>query len=398
MLSQRSDRSDRSDGPDGEGVGVSRAGRARRIAAAAAFGGGGVGALGAAAYGLVLTEIRMTRRLIGQPFGSTGPGGEGLYGSGPGEPIQIAFIGDSTAVGLGVDSPAQTPGAVLATGLAQITGRPVQLRVDAKVGGTSDLLDQQSARLLAGGPRPEAVVIMVGANDVTHRSPTAVAVRALDAAVRRLRDAGIEVVVGTCPDLGTIEQIPYPLRYLARRFSRELAAAQTIAVVEAGGRTVSLGDLLGPEFQARPLEMFASDRFHPSETGYARVAAALLPSVAAALGYLTDQVEERPDAGRGEAIEDIAHAAVRAADAAGTEVAPIEVSGAERGPRGRWAALRRRRTPAADTGRSAARESDAADAGDPRSSDPGASRDRSDLGDIGDPSESRGSDAGVNHA
>jgi lysophospholipase L1-like esterase len=308
--------------------------------------------LGAAAYGLVLTEIRLTRKLIGQPFGTTGPGGDGVYGHGVGDPIRIAFMGDSTAMGLGVDHPWETPGAVLATGLAKIAGRPVDLRIDAKVGGQSSLLDTQAARLLAGGSRPQVVVIMVGANDVTHRSPTATAVRGLDAAVRRLHDAGIEVVVGTCPDLGTIQQIPYPLRYLARRFSRELAAAQTIAVIEAGGRTVSLGDLLGPEFQARPLEMFSSDRFHPSATGYARVAAAILPSVAAALGYWDGEMERGLDVRRGEGIDDVAHAAVRAADAAGTEVSGVEVSGAERGPGGRWAAFRRRRTPAPVTSQS----------------------------------------------
>ena len=325
---------------------MSRASRARRIAAAAAFGGGGIGALGAAAYGVLLTEVRMTRKLIGQPFGNAGPGGEGIYGDGPGVPIQLAFIGDSTAVGLGVEHPWQTPGAVLASGLAEIAQRPVQLRIDAKVGGKSDLLDEQAARLLSSGPVPDAVVVMVGANDVTHRSPTAVAVRGLDAAVRRLREAGVEVIVGTCPDLGTIEQIPHPLRYLARRFSRELAAAQTIAVVEAGGRTVSLGDLLGPEFAARPLEMFSVDKFHPSATGYARAAAAMLPSVATALGYWPAERDRHPDVLRGEGIDDIAHAAVRAVDSAGTEVAGIEISGAERGPRGRWVAFFRRRTPA----------------------------------------------------
>ena len=71
-------------------------------------------------------------------------------------------------------------------------------------------------------------------------------------AVRALRAAGAEVVVGTCPDLGTIQPIQPPLRWLARRWSRQLAAAQTIAVVEAGGRTVSLGDLLGPRVRRRP--------------------------------------------------------------------------------------------------------------------------------------------------
>ena len=70
--------------------------------------------------------------------------------------------------------------------------------------------------------------------------------------------------------------------------SRQLAAAQTIAVVEAGGRTVSLGDLLGPEFAASPAEMFSADRFHPSVAGYASAAAVLLPSVCAALGLWRD--------------------------------------------------------------------------------------------------------------
>ena len=63
-----------------------------------------------------------------------------------------------------------------------------------------------------------------------------------------MREAGIEVVVGTCPDLGTIRPIAPPLRQVARRWSRRLAAGQAIAVVEAGGRAVSLGTILGPEF------------------------------------------------------------------------------------------------------------------------------------------------------
>ena len=106
----------------------------------------------------------------------------------------------------------------------------------------------------------------------------------LEQTVRRIRALGSEVVVGTCPDLGTIQPIQQPLRSLMKRWSRDLAAAQTVAVVEAGGRTVSLGDLIGPEFDESPHEMFSKDRFHPSAAGYARAAAALLPSVCAALG------------------------------------------------------------------------------------------------------------------
>jgi hypothetical protein len=124
--------------------------------------------------------------------------------------------------------------------------------------------------------------------------------------------------------------------------SRQLAAAQTIAVVEAGGRTVSLADLLGPEFFASPAEMFpptASTRRRPATP---RAASALLSSAAAALGCLPAGTTERPpDLRAGEGVDDVAHAAARAVAAPGTEVSGTEVGGSERGPRGRWAVLLR---------------------------------------------------------
>ncbi len=322
---------------------VSRARRARRIAAAAAFGGGGLGALGAAGVGLLAAEAKMARRWIGTPFGKQGPPSSGRYGSGPGPAIAMAMLGDSSAVGLGVEDPQQTPGAVIAAGLAALTGRPVHLRTIAVVGAESRHLRGQVDRLEESGERPEIAVIMVGANDVTHRVKPEAAVRELTDAVRRLRDLGAEVVVGTCPDLGSIEPIAQPLRYLARRWSRELAAAQTIGVVEAGGRSVSLADLLGGEFAAQRREMFSADRFHPSAAGYARAAAVLLPSVCAALRVWPQDVPEpRPDGRRGEGTDDVAHAAARAAAAGGTEVSGTLVDGVTRGPQGRWALLRRR--------------------------------------------------------
>jgi lysophospholipase L1-like esterase len=318
---------------------MSRARRARRVAAAAAFGGGGIAGLGAAGVGVLLAEAKLARRWIGTPFGSQGPQADGVYGAGPGVPIQMAMLGDSSAVGLGADDPRQTPAAVIASGLAALSGRPVQLTVVAVVGAESRHLEEQVDRLVETVPAPDIAVIMVGANDVTHRLKPSVSVRALDGVVRRLRDLGAEVVLGTCPDLGTIEPIAQPLRWLARRWSRELAAAQTIAVVEAGGRTVSLGDLLGAEFASRPSEMFSADRFHPSAAGYARAAAALLPSVCAALDLLPAGVVQRPDLRLGEGVDDVAHAAARAASVPGTEVAGAEVGGSVRGPRGRWAVL-----------------------------------------------------------
>jgi hypothetical protein len=179
----------------------------------------------------------------------------------------------------------------------------------------------------------------MSSRDRTHRIDKSIAVRHLEEAVRRLREVGACVVVGTCPDLGAVQPIAQPLRLLARRWSRDLAAAQTVAVVEAGGRTVSLGDLLGREFQQRPAEMFSVDHFHPSPAGYARAAAALLPTLCSALGLFDDEAVFGPDRDRGEYVIPVARAATSAVRKPGTEVSPTQIAGETRGPRGRWAVV-----------------------------------------------------------
>jgi lysophospholipase L1-like esterase len=323
---------------------VGRARRAKKVAAAAAYGGGGLTALGALGVAVMATEVKLARRTIGTPFGQSTLDADGIYGAGTAAPIELLVIGDSSAAGLGADTADQTPGAVLARGLSAVAGQRVRLTTVAVVGAVSADLDAQLDRAFDQVPEPDVAVIMVGANDVTHRVRPAAAVRSLTDAVQRLQEHGCEVVVGTCPDLGTIEPVAQPLRLLARRMSRDLAAAQTVAAVEAGARSVSLGDLLGPEFRRVPHEMFSADRYHPSSAGYAAAAAAVLPSVCAALGLWPDGGHERaPDARRGEGVGPISVAAQVAAADPGTEVSGTAVGGRAGGPRGRWAVLLRRR-------------------------------------------------------
>lgn len=328
---------------------MGRARRARKIASAAAYGGGGLaavaGALGAAGYGVIKAEAAVARKQIGRPFDDS-PDDTGTYGHGPGEPLHLVVLGDSTAAGLGTDDRSQTIGAILASGVAALSGRRVHLTNFAVVGAQSSGLDIQVANALDAVPAPDVTAILIGANDVTHRIERATAVRHLEQAVRRLIATGSHVIVGTCPDLGTIEPIPQPLRWLVRRWSRDLAAAQTVAAVEAGARSVSLADMLGPEFHASPRDLFSIDRFHPSPAGYARVAAALLPSVVDALGLWAGQAPTAvPTPLSRRAVTPVAVAAGQAASEPGTEVAGAELGGASRGPRGRWATLLRRRQP-----------------------------------------------------
>ncbi|NED95250.1 SGNH/GDSL hydrolase family protein [Phytoactinopolyspora alkaliphila] len=320
-------------------AGVINAHNARRIGTAAAYGGGGVSLLSASFYGLLRLQARMARRTITSVPLNGPPNPDGVYGLYRGEPLSLVVLGDSSAAGFGAPTAEETPGALVAGGLAEIAERPVNLTTVAMVGARSaDLAEQVDKALVVS---PDAALIMVGGNDVTHKVPPAEAVRLLIDAVRRLRAAGCEVVVGTCPDLGTIRPIQPPLRWLARRWSRQLAAAQTVAVVEAGGRTVSLGSILGPEFAASPMELFSEDKFHPSSAGYAHAAAAALPSVVAALGLWSED-DDTLEPFAGDSILPVSVAAATAANQAGSEVAATTVGGNRRGPRGTWARLRNR--------------------------------------------------------
>lgn len=319
---------------------MGKAAAARRLAAAAAYGGGGLSVAGATAYGLLRAEALMARRAIGNADGEP-PNATGWYGKGrPGPALKVALLGDSSAAGYGVERVEQTPGAHLASGLAEGADRRVYLRSVAKVGAqTRDLRGQID---LALRMEPHVAVILVGANDVTHTRLPSESVRLLREGVHRLREHRVEVVVGTCPDLGTIEPIAPPLRQVARHWSRRLAAAQMIAVVEAGGRTVSLGSILGPEFAATPAVLFGPDRFHPSAVGYSSLASVLLPSVLAAVGVIPFE-DLVPEVTRGETVLPVSEAAVEAARMPGTEIDGTEVGGAQRGARGRWVQVRRRR-------------------------------------------------------
>ncbi|WP_428961852.1 SGNH/GDSL hydrolase family protein [Micromonospora fluostatini] len=197
------------------------------------------------------------------------------------QPLRLVLLGDSSALGVGVERLADTIGGQLAHLLAEgPTGRQVHLSSVGVSGSRSADLATQVARALLG-ERPDVALILIGANDATGLRRPAEAAAYLGSAVRRLREARVEVVVGTCPDLGAVRAIAPPLRQVVGWSGRRIAYAQTVATLEAGGTVVDLATETGPVFRA-DAGTLCHDSFHPSADGYRVWAHALLPAVAAA--------------------------------------------------------------------------------------------------------------------
>ena len=329
--------------------------RARWVAIRAAYGGGGFGTAAAATVALIRLEARLARHVIGTPF-EQAPRAAGSYGRGRRgqKPLHLVVLGDSAAAGLGCERAEETPGALLAGGIARDMRQRVDLEVVAVSGAKSADLEVQVSKALR---RPlDLAVIIIGANDVTHRVPVASACHDLGKAVRRLTDAGAVVVVGTCPDLGTVKPLLQPLRTAARVLSRRLAKAQTVAVVENGGIAVSLGDLLGEIFHDSP-HLWSDDRFHPSPEGYRHIADALLPSLLEHIG-----VGIPVSVPVSESVQDVTVAAGVAAREPGLAVETVE-GGQGAAAQGRLARLVRR-LPVVGRGAPEARSGEADDADD----------------------------------
>ncbi len=195
---------------------------------------------------------------------------------------RLALLGDSIAWGQGASRPGDRLAPRLAEGLGQ-RGWEVETRVFAVPGARSSGLRTQVASALAW--QPSLVVVVIGANDLTHLEPVGPAVRALADAVRRLRAARAEVVVAPAPDLSAVPHVPVFLRDAVRVAGEQLRSQQVAAVLAEGGRVADPDQRASRAF-ATDTSLFSADRFHPSSAGYAVIADTLLPVLVDAARHL----------------------------------------------------------------------------------------------------------------
>ncbi len=200
----------------------------------------------------------------------------------PGRPVVIAVLGDSLALGTGASVPRN--GFIFRAYLAVLARRPGS-RIDSyAIGGSTaaDVLRLQAPRL--AHERADAVVICVGGNDVTHRvAPErfAAAYASILSRVRALQPRAAIVCCGV-PNVGLSPLFTGAEHDEIARLARADDAAVRAAARRAGAR---FADLYAVTNAARGrLDAYLSDdRFHPTDAGYAALAAALIPVLIDAL-------------------------------------------------------------------------------------------------------------------
>lgn len=210
----------------------------------------------------------------------TAPPVEGSFGPTSHPAIKLVMIGDSTAAGVGASTTVGTVGGELATALAAEPRHVLLSSVAVSGSRAADLGPQVSRALLA---KPDLAVILIGANDATHLTGLGSVRRNVGDAVRRLRAAGVQVVLGACPDMGAARAFLQPLRLVVAWQGRRVAAGELSAARAAGAGAVDIGAQTGAAMRADPRTL-SRDEFHPSDRGYRLWARALLPLLQAAAG------------------------------------------------------------------------------------------------------------------
>lgn len=221
---------------------------------------------------------------------------------GPGtRPVELVFLGDSLAAGVGAPTASESLPALVAGRVADRIGRSVHV-VGHGVSGERTAGVTATQVPLVRGP-VDVVVVVIGSNDVTGLTPPWDLyrdTRELLAAVNSAavgRAGGPPVVLTGIPLFGGPLLRP-PLLWVAAAYAKVLRGIQRRAArrpvgpgatsAPGGVTLVEIAREASPRFAGRP-EAMSGDGYHPSPVGYGFWADAIAPAVveayAAAVAY-----------------------------------------------------------------------------------------------------------------
>lgn len=199
---------------------------------------------------------------------------------GSGEPLSFAILGDSRVVGQGGD---YEQGVALTVARHIAKNRQVTLHNLGKSGAkTHDVLISQVPELDAVSP--DLVVILVGANDVTHLTSVKEVENDMQSIVLavKAKHPKTAIVMTDAGALWSVPRIPHPLRYFAGLRSKQINQDFERIAAQQGVVYAPVGKLTGDAF-VHDHSNFAADKFHPSTKGYTLLGNALLPYIDKAL-------------------------------------------------------------------------------------------------------------------
>jgi lysophospholipase L1-like esterase len=183
-------------------------------------------------------------------------------GGGGTDPLNLLVIGDSMAVGVGVDDAAQGLAGCVAAELTRHTGRPVRWRARGRNGATAKDVIRDFLDDALKGPT-DVVVISLGANDSMQVRSHRAFRRDIKRIVRTIaaRHPRAVVLMSALPAFHRFGLLPEPLRgtlYLHSQ-SLEVSARRALERFPRAHMTPPL-----PPYAA---DHFATDDFHPSAQG-----------------------------------------------------------------------------------------------------------------------------------
>jgi lysophospholipase L1-like esterase len=202
---------------------------------------------------------------------------EGVQGTG--HALNLLALGDSIVVGVGVRDTREAMPSQLAASLADELGCAVHWQARGSNGAaTTDLLASlEQADLHAA---PDLVVISNGINDVTGLASTRTFSDGKQRLYQALADRFPNAVLAQLgmPPMHLFPALPQPLRGLLG----ERAAAFDARLARLALQYANLRHF--PFTRLPPVEMFASDGYHPNEAGIKAWVEGLAPPMAALLG------------------------------------------------------------------------------------------------------------------
>lgn len=188
-------------------------------------------------------------------FGSSGPA------------LTYVVLGDSTAAGVGGNYESG-----IAVSTAEELGRRYSVSMSNFAVSGARLRDVRKHQLpLATALRPDVVLLSAAANDVTHLTAIRSMRRDLRAVIETLTTANpaVKIVITGSPDMGSPPRIPRLLRGIASFRTAQVNRMCRAEAARHGNVTFApIAAVTGPMFR-HDRSLFADDRFHPNDRGYA---------------------------------------------------------------------------------------------------------------------------------